>query len=219
MAFPNVKMTRRIKTGHRTNCTKPYFPIYQKRIMTHSTPQALTQRALISTLSIFMLSVFATGCSSADKKSPTGPDTPVQSLTYESIDQSAVEFETIDQGIFGSGQEETLRVVRDRDKFESLWRDIHGDDAQIPEVDFSEKIVLSAVLGTRSTGGYQAKIEDITRDRNSQTVNVSVKEIKPGPNCLVAQVITVPYHIVETETFSTNQVRFQDGGTSTRDCD
>jgi hypothetical protein len=160
---------------------------------------------------------FAGGCSSSEE-GPTGPDTPAQTLAFEGLERSAVKVETIDQGAFGNIEEEALHVIRTQDEFTSFWNSLHGEDPQ-HEVNFSEKIVIAAVIGERSTGGYEAKIESITENVELAGVDVTVTEIEPGPKCAVTQAKTVPYHIVKMDAPSTDQIRFQSGDSRIKSCE
>lgn len=184
--------------------------------MTCPKPHFLTRYALGSVLTIVLL-VFSTGCSE-NNEGPTGPEAPAQTLTFEGIERSAVEIETIDQGTFGNIEEEALHVFRTQDEFTSFWNSLHGEDPQ-HEVNFSEKIVIAAVIGERSTGGYEAKIESITENVELAGVDVTVTEIEPGPKCAVTQAKTVPYHIVKMDAPSTDQIRFQSGDSRIKSCE
>lgn len=186
--------------------------------MTYSALYAFARRSLIMTLALALF-ILAAGCSSEDGEGPTGPNAPTESQTYENVDRDTVQVETVDEGAFGDIGEDTLRVIRTQEEFLSFWQSLHGDESQVPEeVDFSEKIVLAAVLGARPTGGYEAKIESVTKVINPTAVNVFVTEIEPGPNCAVIQVRTIPYHIVKMDDPSTDRILFQDNGTETNDC-
>lgn len=186
--------------------------------MSYSIFRSLPSHFLIPTLAIAIFA-FVGGCSSADEGGLTGPNAPPQSLTFETVEQSEADLETIDRGEFGNTEEDTVRVIRDQSTFKSFWNSLHGDDAEVPDVDFSAKIVLAAVLGERPTGGYEADIESISKNTNPPEVRVFVNEIEPGSGCPVTQAITVPYHIVKTDKFSANRVTFADDGTETKECE
>lgn len=59
-----------------------------------------------------------------------------------------------------------------------------------PEVDFDEARVAVIALGRRSTGGYQIEIRDVSRTADG--IFVTVREVRPGAACVVAQVVTSP---------------------------
>lgn len=146
-----------------------------------------------------------------------GPNAPSQSLSYESLEQSYITPEEVqdDEEII----EDTQRVIRDRETFESFWRRLHPNtESEVPEIDFSQKIVLAAVLPRRPTTGYRADIANITKDMHPTVVSVFVTEIEPGSNCDVEETETLPYHVVSMDTVSTDQIEFQDNGTQTEEC-
>lgn len=182
---------------------------------------ARTRHSLVSLLIIMLLGT-GIGCSSlsSDEESE-GPNAPLQPITYESLAQSAPELETIDQGAYGGELVKgTRRVIRDQDAFATFWNSLHGEtNTSVPDVDFSEQMVLAVVLGQRPTGGYAAEISSITWNTNPTVLRAFVTEIQPGPQCTVSQAVTVPYHIVKMETVDTDQIVFPDNGTQTQSCD
>jgi len=183
--------------------------------MLHSAYRSFTRHVLIPTLTVTLL-MFAIGCSSSSEEGPTGPDAPTGPLSFETVDQSHVEPEAVAEGKFN---EEMVRVIRDQNAFESLWEDLNGEGSEPPTVDFSEKLVVAAMLGERPSDGYEADIQSITKNTNPTGVRVFVTEIEPGPNCTVSGSSAIPYHIVKMDRFSTDRVFFADNGTETKECE
>lgn len=179
-----------------------------------------------SALSVLLAVTFlmaGSGCSSpaSDEEGPSGPDAPVQTIAYESLAQSAVELETIDQGTRAQFAEGTQRVIRDQETIETFWRQLHANAdaaASPPAIDFSTEMVLAVVLGERPTGGYSVDIASVTRNTNPTVVRAFVTEVQPGSDCVVTQAITVPYHLVKVDVLSTEQIDFLDNGTQTTSC-
>jgi hypothetical protein len=64
-----------------------------------------------------------------------------------------------------------------------------------PEVDFSANTVIAVFMGEASTGGYALRIYDIVETESS--VIVKMEKTEPGPTCIVPQVLTQPYHMVQ----------------------
>jgi hypothetical protein len=50
-------------------------------------------------------------------------------------------------------------------------------------------------MGEVSTGGYAIRIYDVIDTGKSMTVKIEITQ--PGPRCIVTQVLTQPYHIIE----------------------
>jgi hypothetical protein len=71
-------------------------------------------------------------------------------------------------------------------------------------VDFSTEMLVGVWLGTRPTGGYTANIESVVVAQIIGAPNVppgvmvSIREDQPGPNCVVTQALTSPFHVVRT---------------------
>ena len=183
--------------------------------MWYSVFRSFTRHFLIPVLTLTFL-VVATGCDSSSEEGPTGPNAPTGPLSFESIEQSHVEPEAAAEGKFN---DEMVRVIRDPSALESFWQDLHGEGAEAPTVDFSEKLVVAAMLGERPNDGYEADIQSITKNTNPTGVRVFVTEIEPGPNCTVSGGSAIPYHIVKVDRFSTDQVFFVEDGTETKDCE
>jgi len=163
-----------------------------------------------------------TGCSSFSADEESGGDAPLQQLTYESLDQSAPDLETVDEGAYGGDLVKgTRRVIRDSEAFATFWNSLHANQTptpSVPEVDFAEKMVLAVVLGQRPSGGYQAEITSVTRNMNPTVVRAFVTETVPGSTCVTTNVITVPYHLVAVDAVDAEQITFPDNGTQTTDC-
>ncbi len=181
--------------------------------MSYSLSRFLPSHFLIPTLAIAVLA-FAGGCSSSEE-GPTGPNAPTGPLSFETVEQSHVQPEAVGE----SESDGIQRVIRDAGAFESFWQDLHGEDASVPEIDFSEKVIVVAMLGERPSDGYKADIRSITKNMNPTLVTIFVTEVEPGANCTVSDSSTMPYHIVKVDRFSTDQVSFADNGTETEDCE
>ena len=64
-----------------------------------------------------------------------------------------------------------------------------------PEVDFSTNMVVAVFMGEVNTGGYALRIYDIVETESS--VVVKMERTEPGPTCIVPQVLTQPYHMIQ----------------------
>lgn len=183
--------------------------------MSYSVFRFLPSHFLIPTLAIAVLA-FAGGCSSSDE-GPTGPDAPTEPRSFVTVEQSHVAPGDLDESASDEFKN-AIQVFRDQNAFASFWEDLHGENAEAPNINFSEKVVAVAMLGERPNDEYEAEIQGITKNENPTQVSFFVTEIEPGPDCSVSGSEVIPYHIVETDRFSTDQVSFQDNGTETKDC-
>ncbi len=84
-------------------------------------------------------------------------------------------------------------VVRDAAAWQELWAAIwrdHGAAAPLPAVDFSREMVVVVALGERNSGGHSILIDSATVSDGS--LQVWVRSISPGPNCVTAGALTEP---------------------------
>lgn len=185
--------------------------------MSYSMFRFLPSHFLTPALAIAVLA-FAGGCSSAGEEGPTGSNAPVGPRSFETVEQSHVAPEAVGENASGEFEDGFQQVFRDQNAFASFWHDLHGENAEAPNIDFSEEVVAVAMLGERPNGEYEADIQSITKNENPTLVSIFVTEIEPAPDCSVSGSEAIPYHIVKTDRFSTDQVNFQDNGTETKDC-
>jgi hypothetical protein len=84
-------------------------------------------------------------------------------------------------------------VVRDAATWAQLWRTItsgYSPPPPVPEVDFDSEMAIVAAMGTRPSGGYSIHIDEV-REAGEQ-LHVVVREVSPGPDCLVSAALTAP---------------------------
>ena len=101
--------------------------------------------------------------------------------------------ETIARGGLSGIERPREVVIRNDADWRALWRQ-HASDEPLPPVDFSTRTVVAVFLGSRTTAGYAVEIVRIDREKAAATVHV--RESRPQPDQMVAQVITSPFHIV-----------------------
>lgn len=109
-------------------------------------------------------------------------------------------FETIDRGVSSGIKAEEELAVRTMAEWRTLWaKHVSNVSPQplLPEVDFSQEMVIAVFLGQRPTSGYWATSDNISIELS--TVEVSYTELQPGPGCGTIQINTAPFHIVRTE--------------------
>ena len=64
-----------------------------------------------------------------------------------------------------------------------------------PAVDFTRDAVVFVALGPRSSGGYDVRVDSVTRDAAGALL-VRYTATSPGPGCLTTQQITSPVEVV-----------------------
>lgn len=98
-----------------------------------------------------------------------------------------------------SGVEDPTRLLIDAT---GEWRSFHrrvfepqSPDPPPPAVDFSDRVVVAAAMGQRSTGGYRIFIKRIYL--SGDTLFAEVEEVSPGEECVVTQALTAPVRAVQ----------------------
>jgi hypothetical protein len=103
-------------------------------------------------------------------------------------------FAEISAGHRSRVESKMLRVIDNRSDFESIYY----ADATVSEkplsIDFDQSLVIGAFMGMQTTGGHGIAIDSVAT--HSDHVEVAVRSIIPGADCITTQAITYPYHLV-----------------------
>jgi len=135
-----------------------------------------------------------------------------EELTFEGELVSSVPdliIDTVAKGYWSGCQEEEYQVVRSQTEWEELWDKIVADitpKPELPEIDFSEYMLIAAFMGEQSTGGYS--IEIAAAFYYLEDIMVTVKRHYPPSGSGVTTALTQPYHVVKIEK-SDRKVVFQ----------
>jgi len=113
-------------------------------------------------------------------------------------DISMTKFETISKGIYSKQVEKEYFVIKDKESLDELLDKIDGN-TEIANIgiNFSEEIVVGVFLGEKPTGGYEVEITDILDQNDYIEFQIKINEL--GPEEMVAQSITSPYHIIKVK--------------------
>ena len=117
---------------------------------------------------------------------------------FETVVQEELGFTTISVGYMSGHTSQANHVIRDSQAWVDLWNQhtlFMVDPSPPPEVDFSENMVVAVFMGEVSTGGYALRIYDVVETESS--VVVKMERTEPGPTCIVPQVLTQPYHMIQ----------------------
>jgi hypothetical protein len=110
-------------------------------------------------------------------------------------DDSRYAFETIAAGSTGGVTAEQYVVIRSREEFVPLWRELHRNRLPAPEaprIEFGNQVVVGAFLGERPSGGYGVEITRVCEER------IVLERRSPPDDAMVTQALTAPYHLVVT---------------------
>ena len=126
--------------------------------------------------------VLTAGCSSPTEPSEPGAPLPVTRIS---------------NGSFSKFTTPQRRVVRSQDALVAVWAQVFGGPLALPpplpEVDFSNEMVILVATGEKPTSGYCIAVEAAAGDSREATVSVLSSTPPPGG---VATVLTQPYDLV-----------------------
>jgi hypothetical protein len=121
-----------------------------------------------------------------------------------------VDFETVARGQMSGLDQPARRVVRTPAQWAALWKQ-HAGTAEPapprPPVDFKRDAVIVVAAGRRPSAGWSVEITRV--EQLAGTMVVHVRETRPPPDALTAQVLTQPYHFVRVAR-PRGRVRFAD---------
>jgi hypothetical protein len=129
----------------------------------------------------------------------------VASVFSIGTESAPMEFTTLARGATSQIEAPRTVVVRTATEWAVLWKQ-HAGDGKPPAVQFTRSMVIGVFAGTRPTAGYAVEISQIeTRDGG---LLVTYRERQPGPDDMVTQALTAPFHIVRTDLHR-GEVTFQ----------
>jgi hypothetical protein len=133
------------------------------------------------------LAAASLSCGSAPQ-TPSGPDRPLPLTRLRSEPYSYT---------YNSSLREPQRsVIRDRAAWQELWSAMwrgHSPPPPIPDIDFSQEMVVVVALGERPTGGFSIFVESASESPSG--VAVRVRSVSPGSSCGTTQALTQPADI------------------------
>lgn len=122
-----------------------------------------------------------------------------------------MEFDTVERGTLHSSTitEKREQVIQNQADWKDFYQKLHDSNtAELPEIDFNSSTVIAVALGQKPTPGYGVSIARITEDANK--ITVYYRTSFPWSGAFLPQVITYPYHIVETEEKISKAVEFKE---------
>ena len=113
-------------------------------------------------------------------------------------ENTTVKFTTIDQGATSQIETPRTAVVKTAAEWAMLWKEHAGETKLQPAaVDFPKSMVLAVFSGTKPTAAHAVEITQV--DVKDGTMIVTYREQPPPADAMVAQVLTMPFHIVRTD--------------------
>lgn len=121
----------------------------------------------------------------------------------------AVPFERIGPWYYSGFVEPTRLVIRDYAAWRAFWTQLEAMQSpktRPPTVNFGRDVVIAVAMGTRGSGGYEIRIEQILESGGRLAVDVN--EISPGSGCVVTQALTQPVDAVRIAAAGARDVQF-----------
>jgi hypothetical protein len=102
----------------------------------------------------------------------------------------------------------TNLVINNNITWTALWLRLDSNCVEYcppePNVNFTSRTVIAVILGVKATAGYDIGVNKITQAGPTITVHGTITIPDPAPYCVVAQILTEPYHIVDIPKTTSN---------------
>lgn len=127
------------------------------------------------------------------------------------VDQgsAAGAFTVLLQGVHSSIEGQRFETLRDAAALRKLWQ-AHttgvSPSPPVPDVDFSEEMIIAAFAGTRKSGGFVLSVSRITEYPDRIEIDLSLTQ--PGPDCMVTEALTQPFVFAKTAQSGDKPVNF-----------
>lgn len=122
------------------------------------------------------------------------PDIQFETLPPPPTERIALPMRTLSQITNSQIIQPRRAIVRDLESFRLLWREHTGSFERLPDVDFTQDMVIAVFMGEQPTGGFATEIAGVSED--NQTLRIRVRESEPDPDRMVIQMLTAPAHLV-----------------------
>ncbi|GEM_PF-1072980 len=134
---------------------------------------------------------------------------PQASTKPEMENKGLTDWIILDKGSQCSIMEPKQVLAKSQAEFDAVWREAFESmdmPPTKPSVDFSANWVIAVFLGEKNKGGFEIDIQAISQTHGSTVI--TIKEIKPGPNCLSTMSIEYPYLLASMPRQSAEKVEF-----------
>jgi hypothetical protein len=108
-------------------------------------------------------------------------------------------------------------VVKSPDAFEKLWYD-NGEWETLPNVDFSQQMVVAVFNGQTSSSGHDIDIIAVEKYQNELVIEVVLTKPANDGKCQYAAIVTRPYQLVTVERSEQN-IQFRSYEEKVNSCD
>lgn len=118
---------------------------------------------------------------------------------------SKSELTTLARGTYSGITSQEAVLITNLAQWDELWRrhaNRFDPPPARPPVDFDRFSVIALFLGERPTGGYAVTVTQVRAE--GERLIITAQEHRPGPEAIVTQALTQPYHMVAIPKVSQN---------------
>ena len=157
---------------------------------------------LAAALCLVVLSILTSGCGGGDPAEDNGAAGDPSTIAGHEVPLTTLaqgansEYGRFDEVPIPEDAPPECMVITDEEEYQRLLS-LAMLTEQDMEVDFDTQIVLAAMQGPKSTGGYAISIMRAFQDGTQIRIEVDV--VEPEPGSMTIQVLTSPYHLVTAE--------------------
>ena len=111
--------------------------------------------------------------------------------------QGATPMRGVARGVFSGIGEARQEIIKDQRAWQQFWarHSVQVKSAgKLPEIDFTNDMVIAVTMGRQRTGGFTIEIDNV--EVVDQKLKVSIKRTAPQPGAMSIQVLTAPFHFV-----------------------
>ena len=126
---------------------------------------------------------------------------PKQKMSAKNTDNN-ITFTEIISGTHSNFKEANSFIVNSEDELRKVYATINmtrRPGFYLPKIDFSKESIICLFLGTKTTGGYSVKINNI--NLNGKKAEIFYKATTP--NGITTTIITQPFYIAKTKKINT----------------
>lgn len=139
----------------------------------------------------------------------------------EFVGAPRADFEELAKGSYSEYRTNGFRaeVAENQVEWDALWVKHEGDSrSEPPAVDFESQFVVALFMGKKMTGGYSIRVVDVPFADGKHHVGYATG--RPGKDCMTAQAVTYPFHIVAVARMGADEtsVVFHNAGQNDREC-
>jgi len=110
-------------------------------------------------------------------------------------------FDTISNGQYSKQIEKKYFVISDKAGMDQLVELIKGTgnaEISISDINFPEEMVVGVFIGEKPSGGYDVEVTGVLNQK--EYIEFLIKTVEPGPDDIVTEAITSPYHIIKLKS-------------------